>query len=148
MLVPVPNRQAKLDWKVEGPKLRAKVFARLRAMGLGEVEHNIQVERHFGPDDYESQLNLAHGSAFGLAHNFLQVGPFRPANQDPRVPNLYFVGASTHPGTGLPLVMLSAKLCVERILGKQRKAMPWARSIRSLAAPLTAALTRYGSSID
>ena len=56
------------------------------------------------------------GAAFGLSHNFLQVGYLRPQNRHRRYKNLYFVGASTHPGTGLPIVLLSAKLTAERIV--------------------------------
>ena len=60
-----------------------------------------------------------HGSAFGLSHHFFQIGPFRPQNQDARVRNLFFVGASTQPGTGLPTVMLSAELTCERMLKQE-----------------------------
>lgn len=63
--------------------------------------------------------NLAKGAAFGLSHNFWQVGYLRPHNRHGRYRNLYFVGASTHPGTGLPIVLLSARLAVERILKEQ-----------------------------
>lgn len=116
ILVPVPHRHASIDWKVEGPKVRAKVFERLAKQGFDTLERDIEVERHFTPDDYATTLNLERGSAFGLSHNFMQVGPFRPTNQDPNVRNLFFVGASTQPGTGLPMVMLSAKLVTERVL--------------------------------
>jgi phytoene desaturase len=115
-LVPVPHRDAKLDWKVEGPKLRQKIFTRMAELGYPDLADDIEVERRFTPDDYELQLNLDKGSAFGLSHNFFQVGPFRPANQDPNIRNLFFVGASTQPGTGLPMVMLSARLVVERMV--------------------------------
>ncbi len=67
------------------------------------------------PTTTRLQLNLERGSAFGLSHNFFQVGPFRPTNQDAHLRNLFFVGASTQPGTGLPMVMLSARLVTERI---------------------------------
>jgi phytoene dehydrogenase-like protein len=60
--------------------------------------------------------NLAKGAAFGLSHNFMQVGYLRPHNRHHRYSNLYFVGSSTHPGTGLPMVLLSARLTTERIL--------------------------------
>ncbi len=120
ILVPVPHRGAGLDWRVEGPKVRAKVFAKLAALGHAGLEQDIEVERCFTPDDYEFKLNLAKGSAFGLSHNFFQVGPFRPKNQDPHIPNLFFVGASTQPGTGLPMVMLSARLVTERLLAFAR----------------------------
>lgn len=115
VLVPVPHRAPHLDWRVEGPKVRAKVFARLAELGHPDLERDIVMERTFTPDDYASVLNLERGSAFGLSHNFMQVGPFRPANVDPNIDNLFFVGASTQPGTGLPMVMLSAKLTCERI---------------------------------
>ena len=116
VLVPVPNRETTIDWKVEAPKVREKVLSRLAQLGHGDLRDNIEVERHFTPDDYALSLNLERGSAFGLSHNFFQVGPFRPANVDSNVANLFFVGASTQPGTGLPMVMLSAKLVMERVL--------------------------------
>ena len=115
VLVPVPHRHASLDWAVEGPRLRAGVLERLAELGT-DLRGAIEVERHWTPDDYAVELNLERGSAFGLSHNFFQVGPFRPANQDRNVANLFFVGASTQPGTGLPMVMLSARLVTERIV--------------------------------
>ena len=120
VLVPVPHQHPGVDWKQEGPKVRAKVFARLAALGFSRLEADIEVERVFTPDDWASTFNLARGSAFGLAQNFTQIGPFRPANQDARVKNLFFVGASTQPGTGLPTVLISARLVTERL-------MSWAR---------------------
>ncbi|MBM7119181.1 phytoene desaturase family protein [Archangium primigenium] len=116
VLVPVPHQHSGLDWKVEGPRVRAKVFERLGELGFPDLERDIEVERVVTPDDWATSFNLAKGSAFGLAQNFFQIGPFRPSNQDPRVKNLFFVGASTQPGTGLPTVMISARLAVERIL--------------------------------
>jgi len=65
------------------------------------------------PPDYLRTWNLAKGAAFGLGHNILQVGYLRPQNRHQRYRNLYFVGASTHPGTGLPIVLLSARLVEE-----------------------------------
>lgn len=115
VLVPVPHRTPGIDWKVEGPKVRRKVLDRLAQLGHGDLEKDIEVERTFTPDDYEFTLNLERGSAFGLSHDFFQVGPFRPGNQDAHLKNLFFVGASTQPGTGLPMVMLSAKLTCERV---------------------------------
>ncbi len=127
ILVPVPHQHPGLDWKVEGPKVRAKVFQRLAELGYPDLERDTEVERVFTPDDWAASYNLMHGSAFGLAQNFLQIGPFRPSNQDPRVRNLFFVGASTQPGTGLPTVLISARLVVERMLTWAREAgMAWA----------------------
>ncbi|HZJ53047.1 MAG TPA: phytoene desaturase family protein [Myxococcaceae bacterium] len=114
VLVPVPRQHPSLDWATVGPAVRAQVFARLRKEGF-DLEHHVVSERVFTPDDWATRFSLEHGSAFGLGHHFFQVGPFRPSNQDPTVRNLFFVGASTQPGTGLPMVMLSAELVVERM---------------------------------
>jgi len=115
VLVPVPHRTPGLDWRSEGPKVRAKVMARLEALGFGALEAEIEVERVITPDDWESQLNLARGSNFGLAQNLFQIGPFRPKVYDERIENLFFCGASVQPGTGVPTVMISADLAVKAI---------------------------------
>ena len=114
VLVPVPHRHQALDWAVEGPRLRAQVLGRLRKEGL-DVEPHLAVERVRTPDDWEADFSLENGSAFGLSMHLGQVGPFRPKNQDARLKNLFFVGASTSPGSGLPTVMVSAELAVERM---------------------------------
>jgi phytoene desaturase len=114
VLVPVPHRHPALDWALEGPRLRAQVLGRLRSEGF-DVEPHLEVEHHRTPDDWEADFHLEKGSAFGLSMHLGQVGPFRPRNQDRRLPNLFFVGASTTPGTGLPTVMVSAELAVERM---------------------------------
>ena len=119
VLVPVPHQHAGLDWAELGPRVRAQVFARLEDEGIHGLEAAIEVERVFTPDDWQSRFNCMHGSAFGLSHHFFQIGPFRPQNQDARVRNLFFVGASTQPGTGLPTVMLSAELTCERMLKQE-----------------------------
>jgi len=104
------------DWSALKDKARAAVFARLAGIGVTGIKENLAFEATYGPEDYARDLNLVNGSAFGLSHNFTQVGYLRPHNQHPRYKNLYFAGASTHPGTGLPIVLLSARLTVERIL--------------------------------
>jgi len=120
VLVPVPHRDAAIDWSVKGPQVRAQVMARLRELGL-DLEAETEVERVYTPDDLGSLWNLEKGSAFGLSHDFWQIGPFRPSNQDANVKDLFFVGASTQPGTGLPTVMLSARLVVQRMVKRGRE---------------------------
>ena len=140
VLVPVPHRHPTIDWRADGQRLRGQVFDRLRAIGCGDLERHVVSERHLTPEDWETTLNLDRGSAFGLSHNFFQVGPFRPKNQDPNLRNLFFVGASTQPGTGLPMVMLSARLVTERILahaGPQPVAAP-RQAAAGVAAPSAA----------
>jgi len=127
VLVPVPHRAPHLDWKVEGPKVRAKVFARLKELGMGSIEQDLEAERVITPDDWERELNLERGSNFGLAQNMFQIGPFRPKVWDDRVKNLFYCGASVQPGTGVPTVMISADLCVKAI-GQRVAASPGSTS--------------------
>jgi phytoene desaturase len=115
VLVPVPHQAKHLDWKIEGPKVRAKIFARLAELGMPDLERDVEVERVITPDDWASSLNLERGSNFGLAQNMFQIGPFRPKVWDERIDNLFFCGASVQPGTGVPTVMISADLAVQSI---------------------------------
>ncbi|NJP04478.1 MAG: phytoene desaturase [Chloroflexaceae bacterium] len=125
ILVPVGhiNEASPQDWNALRNRARQAVFDRLALLGLTDLPQRIIFEETIGPTDYEA-TNLAKGSAFGLSHNFLQVGFLRPQNRHMRYGNLYFAGASTHPGTGLPIVLLSAKLTVERILEEQPQPRP------------------------
>ena len=97
-------------------RAREAVLSGLARVGAPGIDQRIDFEATMTPESYERELNLVRGSAFGLSHNFLQVGYLRPHNRHGRFRNLYFAGASTHPGTGLPLVLLSARLVTERIL--------------------------------
>ena len=107
------------DWDELGRRARQTVLNRLEELGVRDLEKRITFEAKWGPPNYRDELNLVKGSAFGLSHNFTQVGYLRPHNRHPRYQNLYFAGASTHPGTGLPIVLLSARLAAERILAEQ-----------------------------
>lgn len=112
------------DWGAWQERARAFIFKRLSGLGIQDPAGRLEFEASWGPPYYRNVLNLAKGSAFGLSHNFTQVGYFRPHNRHARYQNLYFAGASTHPGTGLPIVLLSARLVTERI---QRECPPPAR---------------------
>ena len=86
-------------------------------MGLEDIEEHIKFEICHTPENWEEACNISHGSVFGsLAHNLMQMGYFRPHNRHSRYRNLYFVGGSTHPGNGIPNILISAKLTSERIL--------------------------------
>jgi phytoene desaturase len=104
------------DWAALRDRARDVVLDRLELLGVKDLRARILFEETLGPPEYQRVLNLAKGSAFGLSHNFMQVGYLRPRNRHDRYRNLYFAGASTHPGTGLPIVLLSARLTSERIL--------------------------------
>jgi phytoene desaturase len=113
ILVPCPNLDHAFT-DADGEVLRQRVFARLeqstafRASNIGEM-------RTFTPHDWQTELNLNRGAAFGLSHDFLQSVCFRPSNKSRTEKGLYYVGASTAPGNGLPMVLISADLVVQRL---------------------------------
>jgi phytoene desaturase len=107
------------DWDELTDQARGHVFRRLRTLGITDLEAHIKFETSFTPLSWQKRYNLMKGSTHGLSHNLLQLAYFRPSNRHPRYRNLYFVGASTHPGTGLPTAMVSARLVAKRILDEQ-----------------------------
>ena len=120
VLVPVGhmNREVPQDMDALVERARDTVLSRLKQVGMEDLEQNIKFEVKYSPKTWQKLYNLMHGAAFGLSHDFWQVGYLRPQNRHKRYRNLYFVGASTHPGTGLPIVLLSARLTSERILNE------------------------------
>jgi phytoene desaturase len=108
------------DWEMLSQRARRFVLGHLAEMGLDDLEDQIRFEQVFTPDDWRARYNLAKGSSYGLSHTFLQMGYLRPQNRHARYQNLFFVGASTHPGAGLPTVLLSARLAAERIVEMER----------------------------
>ncbi len=119
VLVPVGHldEQHEQNWNTRVQHARKAVLSRLaKDMGTHDFEKHIKLEIVYQPETWKERFNLEKGAAFGLSHNFTQVGFFRPQNRHAKYRNLYFAGASTHPGTGMPIVLLSAKLTTERIM--------------------------------
>ena len=110
------NHKLKQDWPALQKKARAFVLKRLAELGLPDVESHIQAEVSFIPDSWQRRYNLPFGSTHGLSHKLSQMAYLRPHNRHSRYHNLYFVGASTHPGTGVPTVLISARLAAARVL--------------------------------
>jgi phytoene desaturase len=109
------------DWSYIRQMARKGVIARLEKLGWENLEEHIKFEICYLPNTWESMFHVSRGATFGsLGHNIMQMGYFRPHNRHPRYRNLYFAGGSTHPGNGIPLVLLSAKLTSERILKDQQ----------------------------
>jgi phytoene desaturase len=115
VLVPTPALDSGIDWKRELPGFRKKVFDRLARAGLDGLEQSILAETALTPETFGARYNLSRGSAFGLAATLLQSGPFRPTIRSRRYRNLYHVGASSHPGGGVPMVTLAGRMVAEAI---------------------------------
>jgi len=114
----VPKKEQ--DWTTLKQIARAGVLERLKTEGLDDIEEHIKFEICYLPKTWDQAFNVSKGSVFGsINHSILQMGYFRPHNKHHRYKNLYFAGGSTHPGNGVPLVLLSAKLTSERILSEQ-----------------------------
>ncbi|MGQ9634522.1 MAG: phytoene desaturase family protein [Bryobacteraceae bacterium] len=122
VLVPVPlaSRLKDTDWSEEVPRVKEYVWKRLRESGASLKVDGIQWEGTLKPQDWQRRFGLYDGSAFGAAHTLGQMGPFRMRNYSRKIRGLYFTGASTTPGTGLPMVTLSGKLTAERIQSHAR----------------------------
>ena len=95
---------------------REHVFRRLDTIGVHDLRDHIKFETSFSPLSWRKRYNLMKGSTHGLCHNLTQLAYFRPDNRHDRYHNLYFVGASTRPGTGMPTAMISARHVATRIL--------------------------------
>jgi phytoene desaturase len=116
------DRNYRQDWDAISKKTREAVIKRLQNHGLEDIEDHIRLEICYTPESWENSCNISRGSVFGsLGHNIFQMGYFRPHNRHDKYKNLYFVGGSTHPGNGIPNVLLSAKLVSERILKEDKK---------------------------
>jgi phytoene desaturase len=141
VLVPVGHLddQAGQDWHALKARARSAVLGRLAEAGVTDLEEHLKFEVSYNPLDWQRTYNLAKGAAFSLSHDFWQVGYLRPQNRHRRYGNLYFVGGSTHPGTGLPIVLISAKLAAERIVGEigvpRPVPLPTTRLRRTLSQP-------------
>lgn len=110
VLSPVPNLgRTKIDWKTVGPKYADSILASLESQLLPDLRANIVTKRIFTPEDFASDLGAHLGNAFSLEPLLTQSAYFRVHNRDDKIGGLYFVGAGTHPGAGVPGVVNSAK---------------------------------------
>lgn len=108
VLVPVPNLVSGIDWVRESRPMTRRVIAALTAWGLDGLSDAIEVQHVFTPDDFSTEYNATLGNAFGIEPRLTQTAWFRPHNRSEEVRGLYLVGAGTHPGAGVPGVVLSA----------------------------------------
>ena len=109
-LAPVPHRgKMDVDWAVEGPRYQEVVLDRIEKLLIPDIRDRIETIFHYTPADFTDDLGAHLGSAFSLEPVLTQSAYFRVHNRDDVLENLYFVGAGTHPGAGIPGVVGSAK---------------------------------------
>jgi len=114
ILCPVPDLRYKSNWD-DKEELAETIIKDLSKRVDFDLIENRLTQTILTPIDWQNKFNLYRGSGLGLAHGLNQVGALRPKNKDEKFGNLYYVGASTTPGTGLPIVVISSKLVTQRI---------------------------------
>ena len=119
VLAPVPNQKAKVDWKEAGERIRAQVENQLADTLLPGLGDCLEVSFFVTPDDFQTRFNTHLGSGFSIAPIFRQSAWFRFHNRSEELDNLYFCGAGTHPGAGVPGVVSSARV-VEKLVPPAR----------------------------
>ena len=117
-IVPVGHisENGEQNWSLMRDQARLKIFDRLRLLGIHDLEEHIKFEMNFTPLSWRKRYNLVKGATHGLCHNLTQLGYFRHDFQHPQYHNLYFTGASTRPGTGMPTAMISGRQSAQRIM--------------------------------
>jgi phytoene desaturase len=112
---PVPNLKFKPDWSDKDTIVQSILNDFSERIGQ-EIQPNIKTLTVYTPEDWRDRFNLHYGAGLGLSHSMRQIGALRPGNVDEQFPNLFYVGASTIPGAGLPMSVISSKLVSERVL--------------------------------
>ncbi len=120
-LCPVPHQgKFPVDWNEIGPILEKRILDEVGKRLIPDIHDRITTKFHYAPSDFTADLNAHLGSAFSLEPILLQSAFFRVHNRDDQIPNLYFVGAGTHPGAGIPGVVGSAKATARLMLEEGR----------------------------
>lgn len=121
-LAPVPHLgKLPIEWDEIGPILADRILDHLEARLIPGLRERLVTRFHYTPRDFAGDYNAHLGSAFSLEPVLTQSAFFRVHNRDDRIPNLYFVGAATHPGAGIPGVVGSAKATAALMLDDLRR---------------------------
>ncbi len=115
VLVNAPYTSSQTDWKIEAQSYRDSIIKKLENFGLEDLGKSIEFERIITPENFENKYRTNRGSIYGVSSNGIFSAFLRVPNKSRQIKNLYFVGGATHPGGGMPLVLLSGKMADELI---------------------------------
>jgi phytoene desaturase len=124
VLSPVPHLgKLAIDWQSAAPSYAENILLYLERHYMPDLRREIVTQRIFTPQDFKTELNAHFGSAFSLEPRLTQSAYFRVHNRDRNIKGLYFVGAGTHPGAGIPGVVNSAKATAAIIMNDYKAAL-------------------------
>lgn len=117
VLVPVPNNTSNIDWDEITPAFRNMIIKLIeQKLGINDLEALIEVEKIISPKNWEQEIGVYKGATFNLGHQLSQMLAFRPRNKFEELENCFLVGGGTHPGSGLPIIIESARITANSIL--------------------------------
>jgi phytoene desaturase len=132
VLSPVPNNQSGIDWEREGEPYFQRILGHLEETLLPGLRDNLVADFFVTPNYFEDRMRSDAGAGFGIEPRLSQSAYFRFHNRSEDVDGLFFVGAGTHPGAGIPGVLCSAKV-LERVLPPVEPTMVAADATRVVA---------------
>ena len=121
VLVNAPYTSSRTDWNIEAGNYRDLIIEKLENFGLEDLNESIEYEKIITPEDFEAQYRTNRGSIYGVSSNGIFSAFLRVPNRSKQIKNLFFVGGATHPGGGMPLVLLSGKMACELICARKLK---------------------------
>lgn len=122
ILINAPYTNETTNWQIEAKSYRDLIIKKLEDFGLEGLENSIDFEQIITPEDFEKKYRANRGSIYGISSNGIFSAFLRVPNKSKEIENLYFVGGATHPGGGIPLVLLSGKMTSEMIKKSEQPA--------------------------
>ena len=117
ILVPVPNNSSGINWdKVAAPFREMVLDMVSEKLGVADIRDYIEEERMMTPDNWANDIGVYKGATFNLGHQLSQMLVFRPRNKFEELDQCWLVGGGTHPGSGLPIILESARITANGIL--------------------------------
>ncbi|KAF2790373.1 phytoene dehydrogenase [Melanomma pulvis-pyrius CBS 109.77] len=148
VLVPIGNlTSGPQDWPAVSAETRDAVLHTIEDRLRISIKPHILHETMNTPPTWKETFNLDRGAILGLSHSFFNVLGFRPKTSHPDLDGLWFVGASTHPGTGVPIVLAGARIVSREVLGRWRKRVPWEMGVKGVGEAEGIKMAQVGEAI-
>ncbi|MGG3573361.1 phytoene desaturase family protein [Bacillus gobiensis] len=119
--VPVPNSKSGIDWEKHEERFRELLFDTIeKRTGFKDLRKHVVIERTITPKQWEEDMSIYKGAIYSLSHMLSQLMVLRPHNQFEELENCWLVGGATHPGSGLPTILESARITAKAIVKKEK----------------------------